>query len=106
MVNVWALERVTTSTPSIVTTPDSLRASVVSVACPSSIEPTPNAVDVDDVRPLIGNPVQLVRVPELGVPNTGVVNVGDVRVLLVNVWIPVKVATVLSIAIVTAVEPL
>jgi hypothetical protein len=35
-------------------------------------------VDVDAVRPLIGNPVQLVRVPELGVPNTGVTRVGEV----------------------------
>ena len=32
-----------------------------------------------------GSPVQLVRVPELGVPNAGVVNVGDVNVLLVSV---------------------
>jgi len=61
-------------------------------------------------RPLIpvdtGRPVQLVNVPELGVPNTGVVNVGDVKVLLVSVCAPVNVATVLSMAIVTALEPL
>jgi hypothetical protein len=34
---------------------------------------------------LIGNPVQLVNVPELGVPSAGVVNVGEVNVLLVSV---------------------
>jgi hypothetical protein len=36
----------------------------------------------------------------------GVVSIGDVRVLLVNVWIPVNVATVLSMAIVTGAVPL
>ena len=35
-----------------------------------------------------------------------VVTAGEVRVLLVRVWIPVRVATVESIAIVTPVEPL
>ena len=33
----------------------------------------------------IGNPVQLVNVPEEGVPSAGVVKVGDVKVLLVSV---------------------
>ncbi len=85
LVRVSVEDIVTIVTPSIVTTPAALRASVVSFACPNSIEPTPNAVDVDVVSPLIGNPSQLVNVPEAGVPNAGVVNVGDVRVLLVNV---------------------
>jgi len=40
---------------------------------------------VEDVMPDTGRPVQLVKVPELGVPNTGVVSVGEVNVLLVNV---------------------
>ena len=47
--------------------------------------PTPSAVEVDAARPLIGRPVQLVRVPEEGVPSAGVVSVGDVRVLFVKV---------------------
>ena len=54
----------------------------------------------------IGRPVQLVRVPADGVPMFGVVSIGDVRVLLVNVWLPVNVATVLSMAIVTGAVPL
>ena len=106
LVKVSVEDVVTTFTPSIATTPGDTLEIVVSVAWPNSIEPTPSAVDVDAVRPLIGNPVQLVNVPEAGVPNAGVVSVGDVNVLLVSVWIPVKVATVLSIAIVTTVEPL
>jgi hypothetical protein len=51
-----------------------------------------------DTPVAMGNPVQLVNVPELGVPSIGVVSVGDVRVLLVNVCVPVNVATVESIA--------
>jgi hypothetical protein len=42
---------------------------------------------------LIGNPVQLVSVPELGVPRFGVVNIGEVRVLLVKVCVAVRLAT-------------
>jgi hypothetical protein len=42
----------------------------------------------------------LVKVPEAGVPRAGVVSVGEVRVLFVSVCVPVKVATVESIAIV------
>ena len=49
--------------------------------------PTPSAVEVDAARPLIGRPVQLVRVPEAGVPSAGAVRVGDVRVLLVRVCV-------------------
>jgi len=45
----------------------------------------------------IGNPVQLVRVPEEGVPRTGVVKVGDVRVLLVRVSVPANVAKSASV---------
>ena len=55
---------------------------------------------------LIGNPVALVKTPLAGVPKAGVVNVGLVNVLLVSVCVPVNVATVLSIAMVTAVPPL
>jgi hypothetical protein len=55
---------------------------------------------------LIGNPVVLVKTPLDGVPSAGVVRVGEVNVLLVKVCVPVKVATVLSIAIVTALPPL
>ena len=84
-VSVSVEDVVTILTPSIETTPALTLAIVVSVACPSSILPTPNAVDVDAVNPDIGNPVQLVRVPEDGVPRTGVVRVGLVRVLFVNV---------------------
>ena len=96
-VNVSVEDVVTILTPSIVTTPAPLLAMVVSVACPSSIVPTPNAVDVDAVRPDIGNPVQLVRVPEDGVPNAGVVRVGLVRVLFVNVSV-VALPTRVSVA--------
>lgn len=58
---------------------------VVSDACPSSIDPTQIAVDVEATSPAIGNPVQLVSVPDEGVPSTGVVSVGEVSVLLVRV---------------------
>ena len=59
------------------------------------------------VTPVVkGNPVTLVITPDAGVPSAGVVNVGDVSVLLVSVWLPVSVATVLSMVIVTAAEPL
>ena len=105
LVNVCVLERVTTSTPSIVTTPAAERAIVVSVACPSSILPTPIAVEVEAVIPLTGNPVQLVNVPELGVPRTGVVSVGLVNVLLVNVSVPAIVARVPVVGKVTLVLP-
>jgi hypothetical protein len=37
---------------------------------------------------MLGNPVQLVSVPDEGVPNTGVVSVGLVSVLLVRVCVP------------------
>jgi len=94
LVSVSVEDVVTTFTPSIVTTPAPPLASVVSVACPSSIEPTPNAVDVDAVRPLIGNDVQLVRVPELGVPNAGVTRVG----LVANTAEPEPVSSVRAVA--------
>lgn len=58
---------------------------MVSVACHSSIDHTHSAVDVDDVIPATGNPVQFVRVPDDGVPRTGVVRVGEERVLFVSV---------------------
>ncbi len=47
-----------------------------------------------------GNPVQLLRVPELGVPSTGVVNVGDVRVLFVKVSVE-DIVTIFTPSIVT-----
>jgi len=49
----------------------------------------------------MGRPVQFVRVPLAGVPK-----IGEVNVLLVSVCDPVSVATVESIATVTAAEPL
>jgi hypothetical protein len=55
--------------PSIETTPALTLARVVSEALPSSIEPTPRAVEVEEVRPAIGRPVALVKVPEEGVPS-------------------------------------
>jgi hypothetical protein len=58
-----------TFTPSTETTPAETLAMVVSDAAPSSREPTPSAVDVDEVRPEIGRPVALVSVPEEGVPS-------------------------------------
>ena len=84
-VKVSVEDTVTTFTPSTAILPADTLAIVVSVACPSSIEPTPNAVAVDATNPLIGNPVAFVRVPDEGVPSTGVVRVGEVRVLFVNV---------------------
>lgn len=69
------------------------RESVVSVACPSSIEPTHRAVDVLAVIPATGSPVQFVRVPDVGVPSIGVVNVGEVRVLFARVTVPSRVIT-------------
>jgi hypothetical protein len=67
-VRVSVEDVVTTFTPSIDTTPAETLASVVSVACPSSTDPTPIAVLVEAVNPAIGRPVTLVSVPELGVP--------------------------------------
>ena len=67
-----------TVTPSTEITPAETRAIVVSEACPNSIEPTPSAVEVEAVIPATGNPVQFVRVPEVGVPNTGVVKFHEV----------------------------
>jgi hypothetical protein len=55
---------------------------------------------------LIGNPVAFVKTPLEGVPSAGVVKVGLVSVLFVSVCVPVSVTTVLSIATVTAAEPL
>ena len=59
------------------------------------------------VTPVVsGSPVTLVITPLAGVPKAGVVSVGLVSVLFVSVCVPVSVATVESIATVTAVEPL
>jgi len=104
LVRVLVDEMLGMTTPSTANTPAALLESVVSLAFPSSIEPTPSAVDVDAVRPLygvaknvaapvpspdtpveIGSPVQLVKVPLAGVPSAGVVSIGDVSVLLVSV---------------------
>ena len=41
-----------------------------------------------------GKPVALVNTPDAGVPKAGEVNVGEVKVLLVNVSVPSKVANV------------
>ena len=68
------------TTPSTARTPAAERLSVVSVACPSSILPTPSAVEVDATNPAIGKPVALVSVPDAGVPSTGAVKVGLVSV--------------------------
>lgn len=47
------------------------------------------------VTPVVkGKPVALVKVPDAGVPNTGAVKVGEVKVLLVSVSVPAKVAKV------------
>jgi hypothetical protein len=54
--------------PSIETTPAETRARVVSEALPSSRDPTPRAVEVEETSPAIGRPVALVSVPEDGVP--------------------------------------
>lgn len=59
------------------------------------------------VTPVVnGNPVTLVITPLAGVPKAGEVNVGLVSVLFVSVCVPDNVATVESIATVTAEEPL
>jgi hypothetical protein len=55
--------------PSIETTPAETRASVVSEALPSSRDPTPRAVLVEETNPAIGSPVALVNVPDEGVPS-------------------------------------
>ena len=81
---------VTIFTPSMVTTPAEALANVVSVAWPNSTLPTPNAVLVEAVKPLMGNALHDDKVPLLGVPNTGAVNVGEVNVLLVKVSVPAK----------------
>jgi len=94
LVSVSVEDVVTIFTPSIDTTPADTLASVVSLACPSSRVPTPSAVDVDAVRPLIGSPVQLVRVPDCGVPNTGVTKVGEVA----NTAAPEPVSSVSAVA--------
>ena len=75
-VRVSVDEVVTMFTPSIVTTPAEDLAIVVSVACPNSIEPRPNAEVVDDVIPLTGRPVAFVRVPLVGVPSAPLNNTG------------------------------
>jgi len=90
LVNVSVEDIVTIFTPSIATTPADTLVIVVSVACPNSIEPTPKPIVVDEVIPVIGSPVQLVRIPELGVPNTGVIRVG----LVANTAAPVPVSSV------------
>ena len=53
-----------------------------------------------------GRPVTLVITPLTGVPKAGPVSVGLVSVLFVSVCVPDSVATVESIATVTAEEPL
>ena len=53
-----------------------------------------------------GSPVTLVITPLTGVPKAGPVSVGLVSVLFVSVCVPDSVATVESIATVTAEEPL
>ena len=68
LVRVSVLLMVTILAPSIETTPAETLARVVSVACPSSTEPTPRAVEVEDVSPAIGKPVALVKVADDGVP--------------------------------------
>ncbi len=85
LVSVFVDEIEGITTPSTAITPAELREIVVSVACPSSKEPTPSAVLVEAVIPATGSPVQFVKVPEEGVPNMGVVSVGDVSVLFVKV---------------------
>ena len=92
LVRVWVADTVTILTPSIDTTPADTRASVVSLACPSSIEPTPRAADVLATSPAIGKPVQFVSVPLDGVPSAGVTNVGDVA----NTNAPVPVSSLMT----------
>jgi len=103
-VSVFVEEIVGTATPSTANTPAEERDKVVSEAFPSSSEPTPSAVLVDDVMPATGRPVQFVRVPEEGTPSAGVVSVGEVSVLLVNVSLPAKVAKVPVVGRVTLVD--
>ena len=56
------------------------------------------------VTPVVkGKPVALVKVPEAGVPKTGAVMIGLVKVLLVNVSVPAKVAKVPVVGRVTVV---
>lgn len=74
-----------TVTHSTAIIPAESRDIVVSLACQSSIDQTPRAVDVLAVIPATGNPVQFVRVPDDGVPRTGVVRVGEERVLFSSV---------------------
>jgi len=90
LVRVLVDEMLGITTPSTANTPAALLESVVSLASPSSIEPTPSAVDVDAVRPLIGRPVQFVKVPDVGVPSRGVTKVGEVA----NTLEPVPVSSV------------
>lgn len=78
LVSVSVEDSVGTVTPSTAIIPAETLEIVVSVACPSSTVPTPSAAEVEAVIPLIGNPVALVRVTDVGVPNTGVTRVGDV----------------------------
>ncbi len=55
----------------------------------------PFAIGKVPVTPVVkGNPVALVNTPDAGVPKAGEVNVGEVKVLLVNVSVPSKVAKV------------
>ena len=77
-VNVFIAPTVGTVEPSTAITPADTLVIEVSVACPNSILPTPNAVLVEAVSPAIGSPVQLVKVPDVGVPSSGVVNVGEI----------------------------
>ena len=51
--------------------------------------------EVEEVIPVIGRPVQLVRVPDAGVPSAGAVNV-----LFVKVSVPAKVAKSPSVKLV------
>ena len=83
------LEIVGTVIPSTEITPALTRAMVVSEACPSSIEPTPIAVEVEATRPAIGKPVQFVSVPEVGVPKIGVTKVGEVENTMLVLVVPV-----------------
>jgi hypothetical protein len=91
-------ETVGTTTPSTANVPAALRLNVVSLAFPSSMEPTPNAVVVEAVMPDTGKLVQLVSVPDVGVPSTGLVNVGEVKVLFVKAWVAARVTTVPLVA--------
>ena len=74
-----------TFTPSTAIFPALTRVTEVSLACQSSIDPTPSGVTVVSTIPATGSPVQLVRTPDAGVPSAGVVSTGEVSVLLVSV---------------------